>query len=233
MNLRANPDLLRAFLADPARPKDTLRYHELQGFLFALASGPDLVMPSEWMPEIFGGGEAEYASLDEMEGILGAIMALYNEINGAVLSRTAALPSDCTFRLATLDNLLDDAPVSEWARGFTRGHMWLEASWEDCVPDDLDEESGTTLMVLSFFSSRRFAEDLLSETGKPDLPAFAETVRRLLPDAIFSYALLGRSIAEARRAAEHTPRRAAATPGRNDPCVCGSGRKYKKCCGAG
>jgi len=22
-------------------------------------------------------------------------------------------------------------------------------------------------------------------------------------------------------------------PGRNDPCPCGSGKKYKKCCGAG
>jgi preprotein translocase subunit SecA len=22
------------------------------------------------------------------------------------------------------------------------------------------------------------------------------------------------------------------TPGRNDPCPCGSGKKYKKCCGA-
>ena len=28
------------------------------------------------------------------------------------------------------------------------------------------------------------------------------------------------------------PRRAAPTPGRNDPCPCGSGRKYKKCHGA-
>ena len=25
---------------------------------------------------------------------------------------------------------------------------------------------------------------------------------------------------------------AAAAPGRNDPCPCGSGKKYKKCCGA-
>ncbi len=25
--------------------------------------------------------------------------------------------------------------------------------------------------------------------------------------------------------------RRAATPGRNDPCPCGSGRKYKRCCG--
>lgn len=27
--------------------------------------------------------------------------------------------------------------------------------------------------------------------------------------------------------------RRASTPGRNDPCPCGSGKKYKKCCGAG
>lgn len=27
--------------------------------------------------------------------------------------------------------------------------------------------------------------------------------------------------------------RPAAPPGRNDPCPCGSGRKFKKCCGAG
>ena len=28
------------------------------------------------------------------------------------------------------------------------------------------------------------------------------------------------------------PIKAGAAPGRNDPCPCGSGRKYKKCCGA-
>ncbi|HOW88750.1 MAG TPA: SEC-C metal-binding domain-containing protein [Elusimicrobiales bacterium] len=30
-----------------------------------------------------------------------------------------------------------------------------------------------------------------------------------------------------------TVKRAAPKVGRNDPCVCGSGKKYKKCCGAG
>jgi preprotein translocase subunit SecA len=29
------------------------------------------------------------------------------------------------------------------------------------------------------------------------------------------------------------PAQASKTPGRNDPCSCGSGKKYKKCCGAG
>jgi len=31
----------------------------------------------------------------------------------------------------------------------------------------------------------------------------------------------------------HTVRRAAPKVGRNDPCPCGSGKKYKKCCGLG
>jgi preprotein translocase subunit SecA len=30
-----------------------------------------------------------------------------------------------------------------------------------------------------------------------------------------------------------TVRRASDKIGRNDPCPCGSGKKYKKCCGAG
>jgi hypothetical protein len=36
----AGPDfsILKAFLVDPARPKNTFSYHELQGFLFAFAA---------------------------------------------------------------------------------------------------------------------------------------------------------------------------------------------------
>jgi hypothetical protein len=30
----------------------------------------------------------------------------------------------------------------------------------------------------------------------------------------------------------HTPKRAQAKPGRNDPCACGSGKKFKRCCAA-
>ena len=33
-------------------------------------------------------------------------------------------------------------------------------------------------------------------------------------------------------APRHAPRRVDKTPGRNDPCPCGSGKKYKKCHGA-
>ena len=37
----------------------------------------------------------------------------------------------------------------------------------------------------------------------------------------------------AHRGSAHIPLKAGAKVGRNDPCPCGSGKKFKKCCGAG
>jgi hypothetical protein len=79
--------LLKAFLADPGRPDGTLQYHEVQGFLFAVLSAPDVVMPSEWIPVIFGGGEAEFAGLDEARLIQGELLALHTSINANITAR--------------------------------------------------------------------------------------------------------------------------------------------------
>ena len=135
-----DPQLLKPFLDDPDRPAGTLRYHELQGFLFTVASAPELVPPSEWLPIIFGEADAGYASLDQAHEILGQIMALYNTINAAVLDPPTLLPKDCPLRDAVLANFEDDAPMAQWSRGFLRGHQWLEALWEETVPQELDDE---------------------------------------------------------------------------------------------
>jgi uncharacterized protein YecA (UPF0149 family) len=61
---------LKDFLAHPARPAGTLSYHELQGFLFAVLSAPELIRPSEWMPIIFNERDAGYATLEEANEIV-------------------------------------------------------------------------------------------------------------------------------------------------------------------
>jgi uncharacterized protein len=225
---------LRPFLEHPDRPPGTLRYHELQGFLFALASAPEMVPPSEWMPMVFGEHAAGYESLEEAKAVVGELMALYNAVNATVTADRATLPVDCPFRTAVMENFDAGAPMTQWSRGFMRGHQWLEESWDPYVPAELDDEFAALLMTLSFFASMDIAEAFRSETKQPDLAEMATNIRRMFPDAVAEYAQLGRTIHKVllENQAETSPRRSIKV-GRNEPCPCGSGRKYKVCCGAG
>ena len=231
----SDPGALRAFLEHPSRPAGTLRYHELQGFLFTVVSAPDLIPPSEWLPIIFVEEDAGYATLDEAQAILGQIMALYNTINAAVLDPPTLLPADCQLRDDVLANFEDDAPMAQWSRGFLHGHQWLEELWEAYVPEPFDDELGSILMTLSFFSSREIAQAFHAEasTRGPSFEAMAETIHSVVPLAVEQYAHMGRSIATV--LAEHSadaPETHETKVGRNAPCPCGSGKKYKRCCGA-
>ena len=229
----ASAPALRAFLEQPARPADTLTYHEVQGFLFAVVSAPELVRPSEWLPLIFNEQEAGYTTVEEANTILAEIMTLYNDINTAILEERVVLPGDCLLRPSVLDNLEDSAPLARWSRGFLIGHEWLEELWDVELPADLDEELGVVLMTLSFFSSRGLAEGFHQETAHKtaSLGEFAESILALVPDALAEYAHFGRSVLGGMgKTAAPAPKRVSKA-GRNDPCPCGGGKKFKKCCG--
>jgi uncharacterized protein len=234
MTISDRPAFLAAFLAAPERPDGTFTYHELQGFLFAVATAPELIRPSEWMPEIFAGEEAVYADMEEVRFVLGEIMNLYNAVNEAVIAGDDVLPTDCVFREEVLANLEEDAAVSQWSRGFAAGYDWLRETWDEYIPDEYSDDHGGLLLVLSYFSSRSLAEAFHRETrSSRTLYEMTSSVRELLPGAAAEFARIGRALGAAVAQAElesRTPRRVVKV-GRNDPCPCGSARKYKKCCG--
>ncbi len=186
------------------------------------------------MPIVFGGEEAEYASHEEARTILTALMGLYNDVNASVRSARPALPENCRFRRNVMANFADDAPVSRWSRGFLHGYQWLRDDWDDCVPDEYDGDFSVLLMTLSFFATEALAASFVKELGGKRLEDEAVRFRRVFPDALADFARIARSIQEVllkhAASAEVPPPRPEA--GRNDPCPCGSGRKFKKCCGA-
>jgi len=227
---------LRKFMDRPGHPEGTLSYREMQGFLFAVACAPEMVMPSDWLPRIFGGGDPPFDTRKEAEAVMGGLLALFNEFAPRDGGGDARLPEDCTFREDPLANLEPDAPVAQWCRGFRLGHRWLEESWDACLPEELEDHFANILAVLSFFASRKAAEAFASESEASGrtLESLATDFRKLFPRALASYSHVGQSLFkgsmeagdEARGPAVATP-----GPGRNDPCPCGSGRKFKKCCG--
>lgn len=116
-----------------------------------------------------------------------------------------------------------------WSIGFIDAIADFADDWKE--PDEDAEDAETYNDLLESIA-------LLAET---DSEARTETMHRL-----FDGVDMGRDelINEALFAAQelriywinHAPkaptRRVGPTPGRNDPCSCGSGKKYKKCCGA-
>lgn len=62
------------FLERPDRPEGTLRFHELQGLLFAIASSPETILPSQWLPLIGNDADLGFADQNEAQEILGLVM---------------------------------------------------------------------------------------------------------------------------------------------------------------
>ena len=185
---------LRKFLVSPQRPDGTLCFQELQGFLFAVASCPEMVRPSDWLPVISDDEDIGFKDQSEAERILSLIMTLFNQVNTAVMDRSDAMPPGCKFQTDIDANFEEEVAISQWSRGFTLGHDWLADAWDEFVPESLDDECGSSAMVLSFFASRKLAELYYLETTttprhrkpKKSFTEFTEVVRGLFPAALSS-----------------------------------------------
>lgn len=232
------PDELAAleeFLAESAGPEGSLTLGELYGFLFAVASAPEIAPMGEVLEFALGDAMGRFETPEHADAILGCIAGLYNQVNEGVVNGDPSLPASVVFRAEPMDNFDPDCPVAQWARGFVRGHNWLDESWDLELPEEMAEELPAVLMVLSLFWSRERADEYDAERDpdEPPLEVMAEKSVRFFQDAMGSYASMGRAIYLAQMEVQGAPPiRRDPVPGRNDPCPCGSGRKYKKCCGA-
>ena len=226
---------LQAFLAAPERPHGTFSYGELAGFLFTVCCAPELVPPSEWLPLVFAWEDANYSGMPEANEILWAMMALHNHISRQLRQGAPSLPPGCEMRDDAVADLLPDAPVSGWARGFATGHEWLTEQWAP-TPEKLADELGSILMVLSFFGNRDVAEAYRKEffPHEERLEVLAAEIRELFPASMAGYAELGRAVGEQipGRTDRPQPSTGGAEVAADDPCPCGSGKAYERCCGS-
>jgi len=226
---------LAAFLEAPDRPANTMGYFECAGFLFVIACSPEPVNPSEWIPVIYNSGsENDEADIDDIKVALGDLMALYNEVNRQVRESDVSLLPGCDIRPEPLANLEADTPISQWANGFIQGYDWLEELWSEYIPETLDEEFGSLMLVLSFFANKQIAESFVEDGAKEGLTLerMAASMQDLFVDAMQDFARLSFTVQLVIQKHYGETQQPASSEkiGRNEPCPCGSGIKYKKCC---
>jgi len=73
-------DELDAFLMSDQMPEDCMQLCDMDGFLTAIAIGPDMIMPSEWIPYITGTQDQGFETEQQAHAFFGGVMEWYNGI---------------------------------------------------------------------------------------------------------------------------------------------------------
>ena len=206
---------LDEYLMSDAAPEDSMMLSDLDGFLTAIAIGPELIMPSEWLPVIWGGDGPEFTSEAEANRVLSAIMGRYNEILDILANEPEAYEPIIYENRETGETI-----AADWAEGFLIGVDLRPASWQAL----LNSKSAPAFAPIAVFMPGEDGDFLVTEAHDPEVNEFRGKAGELLPAAVVE---IDRFFKET-RAFFH----GAGKLGRNDPCFCGSGKKFKKCCGA-
>ncbi len=229
---------LTGLLAATGRPEGTMTYPELAGFLFAICCSPEVIPPPDWLPIIWGEGGARFADTAQGRKIVPSVLGLYRHVNEGVLGEEPALPMGCEPRAEALDNLEDDAPLALWSRGFVDGNHYLEQVWDAWLAEDrgVEEDLEFVLIPLFFFSSPGIAQEIFEDNTKPGktMAGLATDMLDVMPEAMREYvdiALHLRGLAAGHEQRAAAPPKARRKVAHDAPCPCGSGRKFKSCCG--
>ncbi len=195
---------LASFLRNAAVPEDAMNFEQLDGFFHALVLGPDIVMPSEYLKEIWGEGPV----FDD-ESQVRKVMALLQRHWNAIAQHNVASVTPAMWIEAHEDA---PPPGRYWAMGFSAGVAMRAQAWQGVSVDE-----GAYMALQSILDLD--ADHLEAWERTELLDMLGEHVR-----------YLGDFWLEQR-----TPRQPIRSQkvGRNEPCPCGSGKKWKKCCGAG
>lgn len=241
-------------LADTPEPLDPLDVVMLDGFLCGVLVQPVLIEPAQWLPVVFDlDGRALPADADPawLARCSELILRRQAALNRAMLedgwfdplvlepdddappategdATASALEGDATPAAPDDDPLADLSPVSRalmpWVAGFQFATDHFPALLE--LPDD-----AVSLAVARLFrhlpaqtdEEREVVATLNRDFPLPDLDAAIE-------ELVLAVADLADLTRDARYRVE-TVARDGPKLGRNDPCHCGSGKKFKHCHG--
>ena len=197
---------------------------ELDGYVTGVLACPEMISPSEWLPEVWGEtGDAQFADQKAAEETIGAVMEHYNSVAETMTRSLWIQP------IYEVDPNSDETLWGPWVDGFTRAMRLRSETWENLLDQADDETRATMIFMMAlqdiYTGNSKFTDDEIDDIDReaPDM----------IPNCVAT--ILHQSRPELAGAVPANlpgmPHRATPRPGRNDPCPCGSGRKYKQCCG--
>ena len=208
------------------------------GFLCGVISSPDIIPTGIWLDDLFG-GEPGFNDLNEANHMLGLLMRLNNMAADQLLhDRLELLLWNNKQKVSATPQHLP--LVREWCEGY---HDALEYFIDDEI---FDEESFVVLLPSLLLTERLDPETLKAEDQKlfEDLLKNKDYLQKGLPKSVQLIYNIGRESPEDEHDNleyyddlegdeddfENVIPFHSNKVGRNEPCPCASGKKFKKCC---
>jgi uncharacterized protein len=227
-------DQLAARLAHLVHP-DALSLEGVDGLFCALIASPDLVAPSEYLPVILGGDPGDsraFPDLSDANTTMSLLMRYWNSIVADFERESIHFPY-------VEEPGVDGIVGRDWARGYLKGTRLAPAGWDDLWNSDTEGQLLSIPLVAGEVDSEWPKEPLTREKREELLQwmiAGAARAYRHFQDArgTFVDGITDEEFGDDYQDDDYYPETYVRTEpkiGRNDLCPCGSGKKYKKCCG--
>jgi len=206
------------FLCSDIVPKTAMDASTLEGFLAALVIGPDVVPPSQYMPWVWdmynGEEEVIYDSMEQANESMNLIMQVWNNIAKGY-SENPSVFQPAYFRAI-------EWGAAEWCEGFLLGTQLSNKTWDNLWIKQ--PELATPFM--------RLGDEMGLEITKKEKDAekWMDAVPGAL-EGIHAFWLEQRKDSKGNVTVSSMPITREPKVGRNESCPCGSGKKFKKCCG--
>ena len=209
-------DKLEQYLESDQSPPNSMYISDLDGFLTGIVIGPELILPSEWLPVVWGGEEPVFLDAEQAAEITSAILKRYNDIRATLRGERW-----------TISPIFWEGPdgsliAMDWAEGFMDAVRLRIDAWQ---PLFLHRTKADLLMPILILCCDQDGKSYLPEILADD-DVLIKTAPELIPDVVDAIYWFWQE-----RSVTPVPFRAEATQGRNEPCHCGSGKKFKRCCG--
>lgn len=221
---------LDKFLMSDATSNETMMIDRLDGYLTAIVIGPKVFEAGEWLPRIWG-PTAENAPnflKHEQEQRIHALILRHMSYTTLCFMRDPHEFEPLFGTCSASDDSTEQIDAEMWAYGFMQGMALGLPEWKPMLKDATGEALLRPIYLLGAANKR--AEDQALVQTLEQRVALAELIPAALVK-IYYYWHPSHHI-------ENIPhlltpvQRTHPKIGRNDPCFCGSGKKYKKCCGA-
>jgi uncharacterized protein len=203
---------------------------ELDGYLAGIQVCPTRIPPEEWLPQVWtidpdaveeseGEAPAEAAPAPDAATIARLselVMVRFNRIGEELNGPDGYLP------IFDVDERDNEVLWLFWIEGFNRALALRPDAWDPMLEEGSSaQEALAAILAMTAIA----AEDC--DLPPDDIAEIQASAPDLIGECVEAlHAWRANPIAAA------SPKKKGAKVGRNDPCPCGSGKKYKKCCGA-